>query len=251
MLKGKQLILATRQFAKENRTRSWVYTLSTLLFLCICLAGTLINFHIAIRIVISIFSGLLIVRMFVIYHDYVHEAILQHSLLAKCIFTLFGMYVLAPTGIWRRSHNHHHNHNSKLFSASIGSYPVFTKSKFEKCSSWEKRRYLIIRHPITILFGYLSTFMYGMCIQSMINSFRKHVDSLYALLLHFSVQCIILYFFLAGSLFCCLALCLILFPVHLVLIYFMCSIIFQVLPFAEMQNGPMKEQQWIPQAILN
>lgn len=195
MLKGKQLILATRQFAKENRTRSWVYTLSTLLFLCICLAGTLINFHIAIRIVISIFSGLLIVRMFVIYHDYVHEAILQHSLLAKCIFTLFGMYVLAPTGIWRRSHNHHHNHNSKLFSASIGSYPVFTKSKFEKCSSWEKRRYLIIRHPITILFGYLSTFMYGMCIQSMINSFRKHVDSLYALLLHFSVQCIILYFF--------------------------------------------------------
>jgi omega-6 fatty acid desaturase (delta-12 desaturase) len=104
------------------------------------------------------------------------------------------MYVLAPTGIWRRSHNHHHNHNSKLFSASIGSYPVFTKSKFTKCNFWQKKRYLIIRHPITILFGYLSTFIYGMCIQSMLNSFRKHVDSLYALVLHFSLQGIILYF---------------------------------------------------------
>ena len=138
MLQGKQLILATRQFAKENRRKSWLYTLSTLLLLCVCLAGTLIKFHIGLRICISILSGLLIVRMFVIYHDYAHEAILQHSLLATCIFTLFGMYVLAPTGIWRRSHNHHHNHNSKLFSASIGSYPVFTKSKFEKCSFWQK-----------------------------------------------------------------------------------------------------------------
>ena len=37
--------------------------------------------------------------------------------------------------------------------------------------------------------------MYGMCIQSILNSFRKHVDSLYALVLHFSMQGIILYFF--------------------------------------------------------
>ena len=195
MLEGKQLILATRKFASEDRKKSWFYTITTLLILCVSLTGTIINYHISLKILFSIFSGLMIVRIFVIYHDYVHEAILQGSPLAKMIFSLVGIYVLAPPSIWKRSHNYHHKFNSKLYKSSIGSYPIFTKTKFEKCSSWEKKHYLFVRHPITILFGYVFTFMYGMCIQPLTNSFRKHVDSLYALIIHFSVQFILLFFF--------------------------------------------------------
>jgi omega-6 fatty acid desaturase (delta-12 desaturase) len=94
------------------------------------------------------------------------------SPLATFIFTIFGFYVLAPTGIWSRSHDYHHKNNSKLFSASIGSYPIYTKQKFVKLSKSEQRYYLFIRHPLTILFGYIFAFLYGMCIQSIINRFQ-------------------------------------------------------------------------------
>jgi omega-6 fatty acid desaturase (delta-12 desaturase) len=194
MLQGKQLIVATKQYAKENRFLSWLHTLSTLLLLLIFLFGTIYNFHWSLKLFSSVFAGFLIVRFFVIYHDHQHKAILDKSPLAKFIFTIFGYYVLAPTGIWSTSHDYHHKNNSKLFSASIGSYPIYTKQKFEKLSKLEQWHYLFIRHPLTILFGYIFAFMYGMCIKSIINRFRKNIDSLFALIFHFSYQFFIFHF---------------------------------------------------------
>ncbi|MBS1635275.1 MAG: fatty acid desaturase [Bacteroidetes bacterium] len=194
MLQGKQLILATKPYARENRALSWYYTLSTLVILFALLAGTALPIHWAFRLICSIAAGLVIVRMFVIYHDHQHKAILDKSFLADMIFTFFGFYVLAPTGIWTASHDYHHKNNSKLFSASIGSYPIYTRQKYEKLSRAERRHYLFIRHPLTILFGYIFTFMYGMCIKSIINRFTKNVDSLIALIVHFTSQGLIFYF---------------------------------------------------------
>ena len=194
MLQGKQLILATKPFAKENRAKSWFYTISTLVLLIAALFGTVYNFHWSLKIASSILAGLVIVRLFVIYHDHQHKAILDKSPLATFIFTLFGFYVLAPTGIWSASHDYHHKNNCKLFSASIGSYPIYTKHKFDNLSASEKRHYLFIRHPLTILFGYIFTFMYGMCIKSMINRFSKNIDSLVGLILHISYQVTVFYF---------------------------------------------------------
>lgn len=194
MLQGKQLILATKPFAKENRAKSWFYTISTLVLLIAALFGTVYNFHWSLKIASSILAGLVIVRLFVIYHDHQHKAILDKSPLATFIFTIFGFYVLAPTGIWSASHDYHHKNNCKLFSASIGSYPIYTKHKFDNLSAGEKRHYLFIRHPLTILFGYIFTFMYGMCIKSMINRFSKNIDSLVGLILHISYQVTVFYF---------------------------------------------------------
>lgn len=194
MLQGKQLILATKPFMKEDRFKSWYHTLSTLFILIALLFGTVFNFHWTLKLACSIMAGLVIVRLFVIYHDHQHKTILQKSTAADILFTLFGFYVLAPTGIWSRSHDYHHKNNSKLYSAAIGSYPIYTKQKFEKCGTWEKIHYLFIRHPLTILFGYFFAFMWGMCFKSIINRFSKHIDSLIALIVHFSYQATVFYF---------------------------------------------------------
>ncbi|MCD6068207.1 MAG: fatty acid desaturase [Bacteroidetes bacterium] len=186
--------MATRKYAKEDRAKSWLLTISTLVILIALLFGTVFNFHISLRIACSILAGLVIVRMFVIYHDYEHHTILQKSKLAEIIFTIFGAYVLAPTSIWKRSHDYHHVNNSKLFSASIGSYPIYTKEKFRKSPKSERAMYLFIRHPLTITFGYIFAFLYGMCIKSIINSFKKHIDSLIALIFHFAYQIVVFYF---------------------------------------------------------
>ena len=74
--------------------------------------------------------------------------------------TLWGLFVLAPTSIWKRSHDHHHTHNSKLYTSSIGSYPIVTKEKFKTFTKKERAVYLFIRHPLTIAFGYVFVFFY-------------------------------------------------------------------------------------------
>lgn len=184
MRTGKDLILATKEFAVENRLKSWFYVLSTLCLMLACLAGTIWNINLAAKIFCSVISSLLITRMFVIYHDHQHHSILHKSPLATVIFKIFGMYTLAPNSIWKRSHDYHHAHNSKLFSASIGSYPIMTKEKFLNASKRERREYLMVRHPITIALGYFTMFIYGMCIQSFLSSSKRHYDSMIALGLH-------------------------------------------------------------------
>jgi omega-6 fatty acid desaturase (delta-12 desaturase) len=181
---GKELILATKPYASEIRWKSWYFTLSTLLLLIAFNYGVFSAIHPALRVVCSIMTGLLISRMFVIYHDYAHHSILYKSIPAKIIFSIFGLYILAPTSIWKRSHDYHHNNNSKLFSASIGSYPIYSKQKFLTASKSERREYLAVRHPLNMLFGYFTLFSFGMCILSFMSSPRRHYDSLIALILH-------------------------------------------------------------------
>lgn len=191
MLQGKELILATKPFAKEIRSKSWLYTLSTFFILSSLVLSALFIDNIWVKAFSGFFAGLVIIRAFIIFHDHQHHTILQKSALADILMTIFGIYILSPTSIWKRSHDYHHNNNSKLFSASIGSYPIATKKKFLEMSRAEQRTYLATRHPITILFGYITMFIYGMCISSFISSPKKHVDSLIALILHIAVSVIV------------------------------------------------------------
>ena len=53
------------------------------LFLAVAIFGTLWNFELAGRIVCSVLAGFLILRLFVIYHDQQHQAILSKSVTNK------------------------------------------------------------------------------------------------------------------------------------------------------------------------
>jgi omega-6 fatty acid desaturase (delta-12 desaturase) len=96
----------------------------------------------------------------------------------------FGLWTLSPHGIWTSSHNHHHNHNSKLRGSHIGSFPIMTKARFLNASRLDRFKYLLARHPLTILFGYLFIFILGMCVIPFLNHPRRHWDSLLALTVH-------------------------------------------------------------------
>jgi omega-6 fatty acid desaturase (delta-12 desaturase) len=193
--KGKELILATKAFAKEDRNKSWWHLLSTLFLLLSFLTGAFMAPWFGVKIVSGFLLALTTIRFFIIYHDYLHHAILQKSKLANVIMTIFGIYILAPKSIWKRSHDYHHNNNSKLFSASIGSYPIATRKKFDNMTKTERRIYLIIRHPLTIAMGYFTMFIYGMCLSSLLSSPKRHLDSLLALVLHVAYITLTIVFF--------------------------------------------------------
>jgi omega-6 fatty acid desaturase (delta-12 desaturase) len=187
MLSGKELILATKGFAKEIRWKSWFHTLSTLFLLIASLLGTYFAPFLIGRIICSVASALLLSRFFIIFHDYQHHTILNKSRVANVLFTIFGSYMITPPSIWKRSHDHHHNHNAKLFSASIGSFPIMTRQKFEEATPKERAIYLFTRSPINMVCSYFTMFLYGMCLQSFISSPKRHLDSLLIIILHLTV----------------------------------------------------------------
>ncbi len=194
MKTDKALILATRAFTKENRLLSWWYVLSTVTLLVLSLSLTYWNLSAYLKPVFSVLSGLLLVRMFVIYHDHQHHAILHQSKLANAIMQCFGLYILAPSSIWKRSHDFHHKHNSKLHVSDIGSFTTVTLNEYLAMNKEERFMYLLLRHPINILFSYLTVFMYSFCIHSFFNSTKKHLDCGLALLLHFGFGFLLYHF---------------------------------------------------------
>lgn len=188
----KELLAASKEFIGENKTRSWYEFLITLVLiagmLTVCFMQSI---PLAARIASSIVCGLLYVRLFVIYHDYRHRAILLNSPTASLLMKIVGLYVLAPENIWTRSHEHHHNNNSKLTMSGIGSYPTVSKERFLTLSKAQRRLYLVNRHPLTIIFGYFTLFIYWLNLKSFIESPKKHMDSLVGLVAHAGIAVLI------------------------------------------------------------
>jgi omega-6 fatty acid desaturase (delta-12 desaturase) len=187
----------TKAYARDDTLRSWWCILSTTFLLAVAMAATLPSLPeigkipLVIRIVCSVLAGLLSLRLFVIYHDQQHHAILPKSRLAEIFMRLFGIWALSPSSIWRSSHDHHHAHNSRLRGSNIGSYPIMTREQFQKTPGGERFKYLFVRHPLTILFGYVSNFLFGMVVYPFLNSPRKHFDCLVALLVHIMLAALV------------------------------------------------------------
>ena len=191
---GPELVLATKRYAKDSTFASWWHVLSAAFLLLAALAGTHWNFNIFGKLACSILSGLLMLRLFVIYHDQQHHAILPKSRLAERFMRLFGILVLSPSSVWRSSHGHHHKHNSKLRGSHIGSFPIMTKDQYLKSTASERRKYLFMRHPLTILFGYIFVFILGMCVVPFMNDPKRNRDGLLALLLHVAIGAALVHF---------------------------------------------------------
>ncbi len=191
----KELILSSKPYAKEDRRRSWFETGITAVLLVLFLGGTFANIPLAAKLFFSFLTGLIYVRMFVIYHDYQHHAILQKSKLATFIMRGFGIYILAPENVWKRSHDHHHNNNAKLTINGIGSYPTISIATYQGLSKGEKQLYLINRNPFVIIMGYFTLFIYWLNVKSFVQSSKKHWDSLLALVFHIAAGAVIWYFF--------------------------------------------------------
>jgi acyl-lipid omega-6 desaturase (Delta-12 desaturase) len=187
MKEGKELILATKPYATDQTLRSWWCVLSTTFLLLATLTGTLAPWPLFGKAICSLLAGLLILRLFVIYHDQQHHAILPNSRLADIYMRLFGIFALSPSSIWRSSHNHHHNHNSKLRGSHIGSFPIMTREQFLKSSKKDRRQYLFMRHPLVIFGGYFFVFLGGMCALPLIDKPREHYDCLISLCIHVAI----------------------------------------------------------------
>lgn len=189
----KELIAATRAYLAEDKLKSWSLLLTTLLVFGLLLALTARAQYWPLKLAGSVLAGLTIVRIFIFYHDYLHNAIFRGSKVAKVFFEVFGLYVMTTTRAWRESHNYHHAHTAKIVGSHVGSYAMVTVGMWKTMKPAEKRMYKIIRHPLTILAGYVTIFMYGMCLSPFLRNPKKHWDSALALSLNLAATALIVF----------------------------------------------------------
>ena len=181
---GKQLVLATRPFARESAARSWRYVISTFVLMIATLVGAGMAPWWPARLALSILGGLVMVRAFITYHDFMHGAILRNSRIAKWLFRLYAGFALTPANSWKKSHNYHHGHVGQISAASVGAFPLMTTEMWRDASFSERFSYRFQRHPLVVVFGYITVFLVSLTLLPLIAEPGKHKDSAWALLFH-------------------------------------------------------------------
>lgn len=187
MRTGPELVRASNVYARENRALTWRLLATTLLVLGANFAAiVLVPWPLA-QVALAVLAGLVSVRLFIFYHDYLHGALFAGSRVGGWFMRAAGFWVLAGPSVWKETHDYHHKHTAKMPGASIGSFPVVTLGIWKVLTPKERFAYRAARHPLTMASGYLTLFIFGMCLAAFRRQPVVHRDGLYALLIHIAL----------------------------------------------------------------
>ena len=109
---------------------------------------------------------------------------LPDSRLAWLVFHLYATFGLTPVTSWKESHNYHHGHVGEINRISAVVFPLITTKMWHEASRVERARYHLERHPLVMLFGYITIFAFSICILPLLRSPSKHLDSLVSIVVH-------------------------------------------------------------------
>lgn len=178
------MMAATRSFVAEDVRKSWTEILVVLACDLAALRLTLNDLPLGVRVLASVALALLMVRTFVIFHDYEHGAILRNSRIADVLMPVVGMAFLRSPAEWRRSHNFHHGHNAKLATSSVGSFPTKTTAEWAAMTPKQKLGYKIVRSPWVIVFAYVTCFLLEGLKKIFSSDWTLRIQALVAILIH-------------------------------------------------------------------
>jgi omega-6 fatty acid desaturase (delta-12 desaturase) len=181
---GTALFATTAPFAVESVTKSWWYVGSTFVMLLGALAAAGLTPLSPVRIIFSCLAALLMVRAFITYHDYMHGSILRGSRTAWLLFRVYSVLSLTPPRSWKKSHNHHHRHVGQIAALPPGAFPIMTTRMWHEVSGVTRLRYRAIRHPLTVLAGYVTIFFFSISLLPLLRNPGQHWDSFVALVGH-------------------------------------------------------------------
>lgn len=178
---------ATRAFAHDSPARSWWVIVSTFAALLGVLAAAALSPWWPARLAAALLGALLLVRTFILYHDFMHGAILPGSRAARALFYVYAAVNLTPPRSWRDSHNFHHANVGRIPGSNVGSFPLMTVRMWQTASPLQRLGYRIVRHPATIASAYLTIFFFSVCTLPLLRRPGRYWDSGLSLMAHGSV----------------------------------------------------------------
>ncbi|SFR57641.1 omega-6 fatty acid desaturase (delta-12 desaturase) [Marinobacter gudaonensis] len=188
---GRKLLEATRPYVEQSAATSWWRVASTFVLMIIALTAAGLVPWWPLRLMFSVLGGLLIVRAFITFHDYLHGAILKNSRVAYWLFHAFGALMLTPTRSWLASHNYHHGHVGQISEASVGAFPLITTRMWRDSTRWQRFTYRAQRNPLVVLLSYPIVFGFNITLLPFLRAPVKYLDSLAAMASHAALMTVV------------------------------------------------------------
>src|SRR5689334_14163572 len=170
---GKALIDASRPFAREDPLRSRLHVTTTFAALLAAIALAAATPWWPIRVLAAPLEALLLLRAFIVYHDHMHGALLRESAVGATILRAVGVLLLAPPRIWSETHNAHHANTARLTAIPRGTFSLWSVERYWRASFIRRTAYRLERHPATMLLGYLTIFLFAMCVMPFVQNPRR------------------------------------------------------------------------------
>ncbi|WP_196248190.1 fatty acid desaturase family protein [Pseudomonas chlororaphis] len=179
-------------FAHERIGYSYFCLFSTVLLWLAAYAAIVLSDDIYIGLLGCAAAVALNIRLFVIYHDYCHGALLKHAnFLTRSVFGFFGLFIFFPPAQWTRSHDEHHRTNSILNFGTYsmtenylsGYFMVVNTEQWAAFSPRQKVLYKLRRSGFSMVLGLLVFFVLPTLVKGVID-FRRCWTSFLSVLLH-------------------------------------------------------------------
>jgi omega-6 fatty acid desaturase (delta-12 desaturase) len=107
----------------------------------------------------AILAGLLLVRIFIIFHDCGHSSFFKSRLANDVVGFITGVITLTPYFHWRWEHSIHHASAGSLDRRGVGDVWTMTVEEYLQAPLWERLAYRLMRNPV-ILFGLAPIYMF-------------------------------------------------------------------------------------------
>jgi acyl-lipid omega-6 desaturase (Delta-12 desaturase) len=104
----------------------------------------------ALTLGLSVIAGLLVVRLFIIFHDCGHGSFFRSKRANDFLGFITGMLTFTPYGHWRWQHSVHHATSGDLDRRGEGDIWTLTVQEYLEASPWKKFAYRLARNPLVL-----------------------------------------------------------------------------------------------------
>ncbi len=145
---------AVKQYAKPSVKHSvWQMVNSILPYLALWVG--IVYFaseHFWISACLAALAGLLVVRIFIIFHDCGHYNYFKSKKVCKVVGYFTGLICFTPFHDWGKDHKLHHATCGNLDKRGFGDVWTLTLDEYKAADTWTKIKYRMYRHPAIIFF---------------------------------------------------------------------------------------------------
>jgi len=140
------------QYAVPSLPKSlWqVFNTFALYFLTWYLMWRSLEISYALTLGLSVIAGMLVVRLFIIFHDCGHGSFFRSKRANDFVGFITGMLTFTPYGHWRWQHSVHHATSGDLDRRGEGDIWTLTVQEYLEASPWKKFAYRLARNPFVL-----------------------------------------------------------------------------------------------------
>lgn len=107
----------------------------------------LFDFSVFFTILIGMFNGFLLGRIFIIQHDCGHRSFTSSSLFNNILGSICSVCTIIPYKYWAKSHDFHHAHNAQIEYSDIGDIDCKSVKEYAAMSKPQRIWYRVYRNP--------------------------------------------------------------------------------------------------------